>query len=413
MVDRHSLALIFLLALPAAAGAGDSVQASRYLQMGKDVFEKGQYSAALEYFLSTLEFSPENVEAKVYIARIGEQWRQQEEQASLTPDERRTALRMAHALLEARRKRFSEMSSELDEVRRQLDSKSSDPQGLLRASRSLTRLRDERLGDLIIAEQSRHYIKLLQERLKQVIVRGGGFQDPKDLHVARGFLWLYKEDLARALVEWRRALALAPEDAMLKEQIQWLSQKKTAQEREQTIGELLAQARAGAAKSDYKRALLHWRSLVAISPENEEFQRELFQTQERVRRLQTEERLVRARRAMRGGKQADTSLLFLEVLEVDPANREALDSLKTIQQELNRRLAGSRLSPASGTAASSSGGEVRSPKLAEEQYTLGVIYYAQGEYEKSEKALKKAIELDPANEKAKNALSRVRVEIAP
>ncbi|MBI4056030.1 MAG: tetratricopeptide repeat protein [Elusimicrobia bacterium] len=390
---------------------------SQQLQAGKQNFEAGNYSRALDHFFEVLKFAPENIEAKIYITRIGESGRQLEQDARFTPEERKKALEEVALLLQKRKQKLSGLHHDLRQISRQLESANPDPQGLLKASLSLSRFKELEISDQILRNQSQAYIEVLQAQLRKAIQRGGVFQNPKDVLVARGFLWYYKDDYENALKEWRKALALSPGDSMLREQVEWVSKKKTLRERDQTIQELFKQASALYAKGQYDQSLLYWKSLVVMEPDNKEFQRSMMSAQEKVRKTKSDQKFRDAKRELERGRLTSASQLFLEVLEIDPTHPQALEELKQIQHQLNQKLASFNQSKKrSGSSLREERAPMEitpSPKLSEEQYTLGIIYYAQGDLEKARRALEDALQYDPANEKAKNALERIRAEILP
>ncbi|MBI4052355.1 MAG: tetratricopeptide repeat protein [Elusimicrobia bacterium] len=404
---RIFLVLCWCVSLSMAQAAPNGL--SRHLQMGKDAFDAQRYSQALDHFLEVHRMAPENMEAKTYITRIGEAWRQIELQTVLNPEDRKKAFQDVYELLEKRKGKIADLSRDLEVVRRQLESGSADAQGLIKASRSLSRFKEMGLEDRVLEQQSQYYIQLLQEQLRRAVGRGGAFQNQKDILVARGFLWYYKNDLGNALKEWNKALVLSPEDSMLKEQILWVSRKKTLMERNRTVEELFSQARTQFGAQNYPQALLYLRSLVLLEPENKEFQKYMLEAQEKVRKTATQQKLKQAYGALRKKHLAEASQFFIEILEVDPTHRESLEKLKEIQQELYSRLSSAR--PQKQTASVSS--RTPSSKLSDEQYTLGLIYYSQGELEKARGALEVALQHNPSNEKATNALERIQAEVLP
>ncbi|OGR82866.1 MAG: hypothetical protein A3J74_11225 [Elusimicrobia bacterium RIFCSPHIGHO2_02_FULL_57_9] len=400
--------LLWLSAGLASAAPNFAPLVSQRLQTGKEAFEAGNYPSALNHFFSVIELAPENIEAKTYITRIAESWRGLESRAVMTRAERKQGLAQAHDYLDRKNRAMAALSSELEAVRRQLESSAMDSEALLRTSRSLSKFKEGETGDRILEEQSRRYIEILRQRLREAISRGESFHNQGDVLVARGFLWYYRDNLEKALVEWEKAQILNPGDPLLREQVEWVSRKKAMLEREQTMKEVLEQAREASAKGQSEQALLYWRTLVIMEPDNKDFQKRLVGAQDNVRRVQADKKIGKAYRFLRQGLLAEASSAFLEVLEVDPGNKESLDSLKDIQQSLNKRLERRAKDPAPPARP-----DRREPKLSEDHYTLGVVHFAKGELDKAMAAFALALEYDPANDRAKNALARIKAEASP
>ncbi|MBI4060686.1 MAG: tetratricopeptide repeat protein [Elusimicrobia bacterium] len=386
----------------------------RHMQMGTEFFESGRYAQALDEFFWVLEVAPENVEAKTYMTRIGETWLQLESRASMPPRERALAMKEVALLLKKRKERLAAMELQLLDIRRQIEKGASNPQGLLQASRSLSVVRETEIGDRIMAEQSQRYLAMLQAELRKAISRDGTFQNPKDVLIVRGYLWYYRGNMENALREWQRAYAMAPEDALLREQIQWASKKKALLERSQTIAQLTERARDKTSRRQFEQAVLDWRSLVILDPQNDEYQRALIKVENELRKDKAARALAKAARAMANRRLTEASDHLIEVLNIDPTNREALDRLKTIQKQLFAKLsprsvprpAGESVLPARAEA-------VVSERQAEDQYTLGLIYYSQGELDKAKRAIEQARKADPGNDKFKNAFDRIQAELNP
>ncbi len=409
--------LAALAAAALAAGAMDQpvTPVARHLDLGKEEFQRGNYGGAFDAFVWVLERAPENIEAKTYLTRIGEAWQQRLNGADLSSEEREQALRDAVRLIAAKKKRLAELDAQLDEIKRALERGASDPEGLLHASRSLSRLQDAELGERILADQSQRYLATLQKELRSAISSNATFKNPKDIFLVRGYLWYYKGHLDAALREWERALALAPEDGMLREQIAWASKKKALLERGKTIQELLARAQEQIRRRNFEQAVLDWHSLVILEPQNDQYQKALADAEQQWRKAKADKKLAQGENNLLQGRITEASRQLLEAVEIDPTNTRALEQLKLIQNDLNQRVARSARpapSPAAGERKTPEALE-SSKKVAEEQYTLGLIYYSQGELEKARKALLTARDYDPGNEKAKTALDRVLAELNP
>lgn len=91
------------------------------------------------------------------------------------------------------------------------------------------------------------------------------------------------------------------------------------------------------------------------------------------------------------GRYADARRAFQAVLAQDPSHPQARSYLSVVETEMNRR---------------------HDPHAAELHYEAGVISYAAGKFEEAVREWSIAARLDPRNQRAANALSKVQKELA-
>jgi tetratricopeptide (TPR) repeat protein len=211
---------------------------------------------------------------------------------------------------------------------------------------------------------------------------------------------------------------MAPGDKLLEEQILWVSKKKAILDRDQTMQEILNRATASFERGEYEQSLLDWRSLVILQPDNTDFQKKLVACQDKLRQSKTAKAMRLAQVSLQKGALTEASQHYLEVLEIDPGNKESLEQLKKIQDQLRSRMEDKNTLSRTVTASkpanlAASPVTHSSPKLSDDQYTLGLIYYSQGDMPKARIAFESALNYDPANQKAKNALARLKAEVEP
>ena len=199
---------------------------------------------------------------------------------------------------------------------------------------------------------------------------------------------------------------------------------------------LLASAREATAANNFKRARSLYGRLLALVPEHGEARRELEELEDAVGRYVATE-LVRAKDALDAGNLEGALARYRRVLDVDPANPQALTGLEAGREQLAGRLAGlvqagnrslgdGRFAEAAATfrqvlaidpyQAEARGALERIDQLrlsgvnpGDEQalYLQGIEFYTRGKYREAIGAWEKVLALDPGHEK-----SRMNIEKA-
>jgi len=94
--------------------------------------------------------------------------------------------------------------------------------------------------------------------------------------------------------------------------------------------ELIADGLAG--RGELFKALIHWKILLTLHPQNHRYKTRIAQLQGRIRQRVTEQfNLARARLA--AGNEIDTRRSLLDILAMDPKNQRALQMLRHLEQQ--------------------------------------------------------------------------------
>lgn len=135
-----------------------------------------------------------------------------------------------------------------------------------------------------------------------------------------------KDRLAEAVLSWRLAAELAPEDGVAMERAQSLARTLAARR-----AEGLARLRAASAAGDRATAAKELEALRALDPFDPEVAAEA-QRFDAALRADVEDRLARGRERIAAGDRAGATRAFRSVLEIDPGNDSAQGYLAYLAQ---------------------------------------------------------------------------------
>ena len=383
-----------------------------WLAMGREALEEKRYPRAMEIYLTVLEKYPGHLEAKKRLVEISAAVQAWERATVLRPGELETARSKA---LEAQRRVGTERSkweSELDLVRRGLEGKNT--RALLASSVSLTRGSEDEFVESHYVALAKAYLEQLQDRLRAALTRGE-LQDPKDLRVAKGFLYYHRGLLEAALEEWQAALALDVNDQLLKEQVGWLGLRVKRKRDQERLAALVADAEQSHRLGSYDKSIEAWTGVLALEPRNEKAIEGLANAQARLKEELIAVELGRARAYTKGGRPLDALRHWVAVLELEPTNSEGLAFVRTWRSRQPDvpviARAPRRAQAAPGDSAPTAPRPVRDVNGAEDTFAVGMAYYAQRELPQALEAMERALELNPSLRKAQVAVERIRAEL--
>jgi len=175
-----------------------------------------------------------------------------------------------------------------------------------------------------------------------------------------------------------------------------------AQKRQADLRALFDQGLSQYETKHFSRALNTFRQLAIQEPEYPLLGKYLVQAeaaaeQERTKRLGEEKRqevaklLEQGVRALEKEDYPRAESSFVGVLKIDPTHPQARSYLTMVRAEVDRR---------------------HDPKAAQMHYETGLIAYASGKLEDAVREWRLAVRLDPAHEKAINALNKAQKELA-
>jgi tetratricopeptide (TPR) repeat protein len=154
-------------------------------------------------------------------------------------------------------------------------------------------------------------------------------------------------------------------------------------------------------KGSYAQALEHFRQVALMNPDYPQLAMYLVQSEaavekDRTRRLSQEKRdrageaFTIGLAALEKGRYPEAKKAFEDVLSQDPSHPQARSYLSVVETEMNRR---------------------HDPKAAQQHYDAGLIAYASGKLEEAIREWSIAAKLNPEDQKAAKAISKVQKEI--
>jgi len=236
----------------------------------------------------------------------------------------------------------------------------------------------------------------------------------QERYALEGFSAYAQADLPAASVAWQKCRALVVQTYPVgraeqelaglhfEEYAKFADAKVEEQVQAERIAKLFDQAVSLYEKNQYSQALEALRQVALANPEYPRLALYLVQAENGVEKERTQ-RLSEARReeisaAMDKGidfmeheKYEQASVLFRQVLALDPTNPSAQSYSTAVQAELQR---------------------LHDPKAAQVHYEAGLVAYASGKLEDATREWRIATRMDPQNEKASNALAKAQKELA-
>jgi hypothetical protein len=388
---------------------------------GQQAFQAHRWLDALAFFLETLRQDPKNVEAHRYIPLAIKEIEAQN-----------------HAVVrEMRLNMLNESSDRLEGYRLNA---APIKTAVADASHVEQRARDDRwtrwleeakvgrqLGHLlvandlllrIIAEKPGHPgaqqdLSLLQAEIRQALVTNTDLL-VQERYALEGFYAYSQADLPAAASAWAKARAIVEQTyppPQAAQQLVSLHFGEYAKLAEADVAEKTKEAKIQAMfargvqlyqKRQFAQALDTFRQVAFAKPEYPQLafylvHAETGAEQERTRKLSEAKRqevaalLEKGVGSMEHEQYADAQDAFQQVLALDGTNPSAKSYLTVIQAEVQRR---------------------HDPKTAQAHYEAGLIAYASGKLDEAAREWRIANRMDPQNEKAVNALSRVQKELA-
>lgn len=417
---------IVALFLSAAIGAGRpgparAEAAGNAYQDGVLAFEQRRWTEALERFFDVLTQDPKNPNAHAYVHLITRQ----------IELDRRSAVREKRLAL------LADASKRLEDNRR--DASTVD-KALLDTTQAEERAREERwhsrceqarlerdLGHLlpandlvlqVLSENSSHAeaqreLSELQSRLRKALDHADGLS-MEERYAYEGFYAFGQADYPSALAAWQKVHALtrpssAPAEAAKRVQnLRLAPYEKIAQDhvdeerRAVELRELFQRGLRLYEQRHFVESLDAFRQLAIREPEYPQLgtaivQAEAAAEKDRARRLGEEKRQQLARLVHKGveGLEHEQYLqakeAFENALKLDPSYSQARIYLAMVDAEMQRR---------------------HDPKAAQLHYEAGLIAYASGRLDEAVREWHLATRLSPSHEKARQALAKVRRELA-
>jgi hypothetical protein len=391
------------------------------ISKGVAAFDQRRWAEAMEEFLEVLRDDPTNARAHAYVDLI----------ARTLETERLAALR------EERLEVLGQASKQLEESR--LDS-SSVLQAILDTTQAEQRAQEEKwrtrceearlqrdLGHLPAANdlilqvllenasfgEAQRELSEIQSQIRQTLDSGNA-PSIVERYTLEGFYAYGQADYASALTAWRKARALleqsdaASEAANRLEALRFGPYEKIAQahvDEDHRLAELKDLFDRGVAlyqEHHSSQALEEFRKLAIRDPEYPQLgyylvQAEAAAEKERTARLgeekrrEIEEGLQRGLAALEQEAYPQAEERFQKVLALDPSHPQALSYLAMVRAEMQRR---------------------QDPKAAQLHYEAGLIAYASGKLDEARREWSVASRMNPQNEKALNALAKVKKELA-
>jgi tetratricopeptide (TPR) repeat protein len=253
----------------------------------------------------------------------------------------------------------------------------------------------------------------LQIRLHQVLERGGP-DSPEEHYALDGFYAFGQADYAVAAQSWNKATTLirqtyTPEEAtrhiasLHYSPYQQIAQAHADEDRQVAQAhELFEEAARLFENGHYDKALQSFRQVAILNPEYPQLGENLARAEaaverDRSARLGEKKRQEIANRIGQGLKALEMSRFneaeqaFKSALALDENNSQLHSYLKMAQDEIKRR---------------------HDPIAAQQHYEAGLIAYASGRLEEAIQEWTIAVRMNPAYEKAENALAKVQKELA-
>jgi len=396
-----------LLLLPAllAAAAPPRGEDDIYAR-GLDDFRQARYVESLESFTELLYLDPATPlgeKARQYIWDITNRIKEEEGRWRLSDEERRRTVLLALQQRELQDRRRRDILSELEAADKKVRQDPSALVDVLRRSRLLGDATEVAEARELEAVKVQQYLDQIRAVLKEE-ARKDRPEDPRTLHEARGFLWLYEGDLENAVGEWEQALKAAPDDADLKARLDKAKSGLEDKRKQDEILHRLAQGRNYFQVGDDDKARENFDRVLALSPGHPEALRFRGLIDDRVKEKNLQESvgrtLDRAQQALADGKLLDAVSLLAQALGEDPRNEAARAALAEAKRRLSLKT--SLLLPRS--QAEGKPGAAPNRAEAEEAYTLGMARYVQDDLDHAVVFFKKALALDPTFEEAAGAL---------
>lgn len=379
------------------------------LQRGVDLYRQGRLLESMDLMTEVLNVDPENATAQNYLWTAAKKVGEEEKGLQMSSTEEKQAVDLALRHLAERRRQVNGALKQLEATYdRTRDVRS--PQDMLSSLEGM----DESLGADFegerVGEQAEAYHRKILENLGSALQKNV-FIAQKDALAARAYLAYYQSDWAGALKLWDEAVKAAPDDEGVRKQRDHLQALLSNREKQEKILEASRQAETLQKTGYFQEAAEAWKDVVALDPRNAEAKRNMLACQNLDGEIKKEERLRNrtneAIRLYRAGNAFDAMQVLLEVLQADPAYKQARVWLGEVGKKL-------RVAPAEPVAASPSAGAARPVTHAAqalEQYKKGILLYSDDRIPEAVQAWKLALTLDPDLQRARQALEQAQSEI--
>jgi tetratricopeptide (TPR) repeat protein len=341
-------------------------------------------------------------EARDALWRAASRHQAQERDRALSDEERRRWVETARRRLNADRQRADTLLTDLRNVNRAIQ---ADPQGLIKSLPSSRLLGDgKELTELVELEdlQARHELERIERSLQAQV--DSGSLSPISLRVAAGFLALTRNDVARVVTEWTEALRLDPTNDYLKQTLPKLREKQAERDKVARAKALYQEGRRAYEEGRHRIALAKLDSALALQPELRDAIRlkELasLQLDQEKKKQAVRTRLAVAKKNLEEGAVMESVQGLLDVFQLDPANPDAHRALTSVLMTLS-----------AGRVETKSRDRNFNRPAAEEAYSLGMLHYAKDELAPALTYFRKALDLDPSYEEARQAAQSTQREL--
>jgi tetratricopeptide (TPR) repeat protein len=389
-------------------------------------YDATEYVKALDGLLEIIEANPNDAEAKLYMRKIAKQLQQREIDILLTSPVDREAM-----VREAWRHLKKTPPSAIQEAWSKIDSYMQQRHFLFAGDLLTWIVQNSPEGSADFRKASKLLDKIPGKLAKKANSLAAAVQIP----YIEGWQEHRQKKLQTAIALWREVFDVYPEDDELKEMIQRDEVEIAGEKRHQEFQQHIADAREDYRQGYYAEAIDELQKALEFDPQNADLDREL---EEAKARLKIQKGIHNAAGFMAGRKYPQAIGALTDILQADPKNAQALAMLTELEKKLTviqkedliQEVAPAKqgkkgkpvkavIKPAETTAA------VQTPALASSvspkkisvivqsnaYYNRGLMLYASDHLNNAVDEFRKAIDLNPENEKARRALDRVKAEL--
>jgi tetratricopeptide (TPR) repeat protein len=394
------------------AFAAGAPEVADLMQRGVAAYREDRLADSMTDFSEVLWLDPGNAAARNYLWNIADRIQRDREGRRISDEELADALRLAEERLSRRRLAAKETLEQLKEAYGRSRQPQS-PEQLLSSMEGVEKYIGADFDSSRDATRAETYFQEILKHLSSALARGD-FVTPKDQLNAQGFLAYYGGRWEDAAVHWEKAHQEDLSDALILKNLDNVRGIVAKQQKDEKIQDLIRQAGAYQRAGEYEQAVLLWRDVVKLDPDNPEAPQALASG---VEALQKERKKREVNRLFKQGldlyraeKRIDAAQVWLEALQIDPSQREIREWLKRVGEKLEKKeVVFIEREP----ARASTPHEVTavSKKNAETLYADGLRMYAQGDVEKALNLWRRSLQEDPSMSKAKKALEHAEAEI--